>query len=119
MPKAQKHHVEAAMKQATSSAKSRFLQGHFPQMYTPDGSEFAGFSMEGFMSPQVGRTYPQAINDIVEPRRCVYVGNVPADTSVEELCNIIRGGNLQQIRYLPAKTCAVSRRTCQEYSECS
>lgn len=122
MPKAQKHHVEAAMKQATSSAKSRFLQGQFPQMYTPDSSDFnltAGFaSMDlggmsnggaGFMSPPpMGRTYPQVITDIIEPQRCVYIGNVPVDTTVEELCNIIRGGNLQQIRFLPVKNCAVS-----------
>lgn len=128
VPKAQKHHVEAAMKQATSSAKSRYLQSQYGQMYTPDSSEFANYSMDGFMNqpamvgggvglgangafPQVGGgngTYPQATNEIAEPQRSIYIGNVPEGATVEELCNLIRGGNLQQIRYLPAKNCAVS-----------
>lgn len=85
-------------------------------MYTPDSAEFANYSMDGFMNQptMVGvgvggnGAYPQAINEIAEPQRSIYIGNVPEGATVEELCNLIRGGNLQQIRYLPAKNCAVS-----------
>lgn len=101
------------------------MQGQFGHIYTPDSSEFANFSMDGFMNqnqnggggigngtfPQAGngnRAYPQPNNEVVEPQRSVYIGNVPEGATVEELCNLIRGGNLQQIRYLPIKNCAVS-----------
>lgn len=106
------------MKQATSSAKSRYLQGQYGHMYTPDSSDFTGFHSngnnvnalaEGFMSMNMSagpRGQPN-IGDVVEPQRSVYIGNVPDGASVEELCNVIRGGNLQQIRYLPTKNCAV------------
>jgi hypothetical protein len=42
------------------------------------------------------------------PKRIVYLGNIPEEATVEDLCNAIRGGNLQNIRYLPEKKCAVS-----------
>lgn len=104
-------------------------------MYTPDSAEFANYPIDGFMNqspmvqgngihPQVGggnRTYPPAVNEIAEPQRSIYIGNVPEGATVEELCNLIRGGNLQQIRYLPAKNCAVgpSRPFSSSYVRCS
>ncbi|CAB4478061.1 unnamed protein product [Rhizophagus irregularis] len=35
--------------------------------------------------------------------RTIYLGNIHPDTSCEEICNVIRGGILQQIRYMPEK----------------
>ncbi|CAI2180969.1 795_t:CDS:2 [Funneliformis geosporum] len=35
--------------------------------------------------------------------RTIYLGNIHPDTSCEEICNVIRGGILQQIRYIPEK----------------
>ncbi|CAG8457391.1 4912_t:CDS:1 [Scutellospora calospora] len=35
--------------------------------------------------------------------RTVYLGNIHPDTTCEEICNVIRGGILQQIRYMPEK----------------
>ena len=40
--------------------------------------------------------------------RNIYLGNIHPDTTVEELCNNIRGGALQQIRLLTDKNIAVS-----------
>lgn len=37
--------------------------------------------------------------------RTVYLGNLPEDVSVEELCNTIKTGALHNIRYLPEKNC--------------
>ncbi|CAJ0647941.1 16666_t:CDS:2 [Entrophospora sp. SA101] len=35
--------------------------------------------------------------------RTIYLGNIHPDTTCEEICNVIRGGILQQIRYMPEK----------------
>ncbi|ORY99207.1 hypothetical protein BCR43DRAFT_503927 [Syncephalastrum racemosum] len=35
--------------------------------------------------------------------RTIYLGNIHPDTTCEEICNVIRGGILSQIRYLPDK----------------
>lgn len=40
--------------------------------------------------------------------RTVYLGNIHPETSIEEMCNTIRGGALQSVRYLPEKHIAVS-----------
>lgn len=39
--------------------------------------------------------------------RTVYLGNVHPETTAEDLCNAIRGGVLQSIRYMPEKHIAV------------
>lgn len=40
----------------------------------------------------------------VQPgNRTVYLGNIHPETTLEEICNTIRGGILQQIRYMPDK----------------
>ena len=41
--------------------------------------------------------------------RTVYLGNIHPETTTEELCNAIRGGVLQSIRYMIDKHIAVSR----------
>lgn len=40
--------------------------------------------------------------------RTVYLGNIHPETSTEDLCNAIRGGVLQSIRFMPDKHIAVS-----------
>lgn len=40
--------------------------------------------------------------------RTVYLGNIHPETSTEDLCNAIRGGVLQSIRYMQDKHIAVS-----------
>lgn len=35
--------------------------------------------------------------------RTVYLGNLPSSTTTEEICNVVRGGLLQTIRYMPIK----------------
>lgn len=39
--------------------------------------------------------------------RTVYLGNIHPETTVEEMCNTIRGGALQSVRYLADKHIAV------------
>ncbi|KGK40668.1 hypothetical protein JL09_g246 [Pichia kudriavzevii] len=38
--------------------------------------------------------------------RTVYLGNLSNNLSIEEICNVIRGGNLENIKYLPHKKIA-------------
>jgi RNA recognition motif-containing protein len=38
--------------------------------------------------------------------RTVYLGNIPADTTAEEILNHVRSGQIESVRVLPDKTCA-------------
>ncbi|KAK5085336.1 hypothetical protein LTR05_004620 [Lithohypha guttulata] len=38
--------------------------------------------------------------------RTVYLGNIPADTSAEEILNHVRSGQIESVRLLPDKNCA-------------
>ncbi len=49
--------------------------------------------------------------------RTVYLGNIHPETSTEDLCNAIRGGVLQSIRYMQDKHIAVSRGRCRHLSK--
>jgi len=40
--------------------------------------------------------------------RTVYLGNIHPETTTEDLCNAIRGGVLQSIKYMTDKHIAVS-----------
>jgi hypothetical protein len=60
--------------------------------FTPDG---AGLQSAG------GAAGAQGLN------RTVYLGNIHPETTVEDLCNAIRGGVLQSIRYMQDKHIAV------------
>ena len=42
--------------------------------------------------------------------RTVYLGNIHPETTTEDLCNAIRGGVLQSIRYMQDKHIAVCSR---------
>ncbi|KAI9311848.1 hypothetical protein BX666DRAFT_1867171 [Dichotomocladium elegans] len=61
-------------------------------------------------------TYPAAASAVAHPStngdqtslmgiatRTIYLGNIHPDTTCEEICNVIRGGILSQIRYLSDK----------------
>ncbi|KAF8306085.1 hypothetical protein DL93DRAFT_2127165 [Clavulina sp. PMI_390] len=48
-------------------------------------------------NPAAGMTFGPTAN------RTVYLGNIHPDTNIEELCNTIRGGAIQSIRYMADK----------------
>lgn len=53
--------------------------------------------------------HPNATNlALAAANRTIYLGNIHPETSIEEMCNTIRGGALQSIRYLGDKHIAVS-----------
>ncbi|GAA5923532.1 uncharacterized protein JCM15063_003678 [Sporobolomyces koalae] len=61
----------------------------------------------GFGSPAMGAfdgSFGQNGDPNAQPgNRTVYLGNIHPEVTTEEICNIIRGGILQQIRYIPDK----------------
>ena len=43
---------------------------------------------------------------VASTSRTVYLGNIPADTSAEEILNHVRSGQIESVRLLPDKNCA-------------
>ncbi|GAA5898717.1 hypothetical protein JCM6882_000906 [Rhodosporidiobolus microsporus] len=65
-------------------------------------ANYGGFGGIGFGSPQLGFGQNQDPN-AQQGNRTIYLGNIHPEVTTEEICNIIRGGILQQIRYIPDK----------------
>ncbi|GAA6058742.1 hypothetical protein JCM10212_003430 [Sporobolomyces blumeae] len=70
-------------------------------------ANYGGFGGLGFASPALGGfdgQFGQNGDPNAQPgNRTIYLGNIHPDVTTEEICNIIRGGILQQIRYIPDK----------------
>jgi RNA recognition motif-containing protein len=121
VPKTQANNVEITMRQACMAAEAEIGRAHFGNMYSPDMAKYnnpAAFNpMWSRPSPfgsSTGTGTPNANipgldHTFSTPKRSVFLGNIPESATHEDLCNVIRGGNLEHIRYLPAKQCAVSR----------
>ncbi|WWD01138.1 hypothetical protein V866_008077 [Kwoniella sp. B9012] len=116
VPKAQQDAVRQAQTQAMTAVASQHAQmpGTPFSSFSPMTAGFGGFgtpASAGFGSPLFGNGFPSASNSGFMDsnganqvgNRTVYLGNIHPDTTVEELCNNIRGGMLQQIRYLTEK----------------
>lgn len=74
----------------------------FPPNYA--NSAMQGSNAMGAFLPNVGMlSLPQQSN---ATGRTVYVGNLPADASVDELLNQVKFGPIENIRILPEKNCA-------------
>lgn len=103
-----------------TAAATAGITGFTP--FTPLASTGAfGLGMPGFESPTspafaMAAAAAAAGNQM---NRTVYLGNIHPETTTEDLCNAIRGGVLQSIRYMQDKHIAVSRlpyfRTCKPY----
>ncbi|EST09361.1 RNA recognition motif domain protein [Kalmanozyma brasiliensis GHG001] len=73
-----------------------------PNAYPNFAANFA--NAPGFV-PNVGvmAAMPRQVNPL---NRTVYVGNLPADASVDELLNHVKFGPIENVRILPEKNCA-------------
>ena len=102
IPKSQ----QAAAQQAQAAA-AQSLVAQSAALSPTQGTPFSPFSPYVPFSPVdalQGMAGPQGLN------RTVYLGNIHPETTAEDLCNAIRGGVLQSIRYMEDKHIAVS--TC-------
>ena len=76
---------------------------------SPQSGMYGGFpggfgANPGFVSP-VG-VMPGVPGQANPLNRTVYVGNLPADASVDELLNLVKFGPIENVRLLPEKNCA-------------
>lgn len=94
---AQQAQAAAAQSLVAQSALSPQTAGFSP--FSPYGG--VPFSPADVMGAGLGGAGAQGMN------RTVYLGNIHPETTTEDLCNAIRGGVLQSIRYMQDKHIAV------------
>jgi RNA recognition motif-containing protein len=72
-----------------------------PQFYQPQSPTNGNFNMQGQMQPS------SPVSGVVTgTSRTVYLGNIPPDTSAEEILGHVRSGQIESVRLLPDKNCA-------------
>jgi hypothetical protein len=94
IPKSQQAAAQAAQVAAAQSLVAQSAATMSPASGHPFASPFTPFAP---YSPDVQTASAQGLN------RTVYLGNIHPETSSEDLCNAIRGGVLQSIRYMADK----------------
>ncbi|KAJ1565572.1 hypothetical protein HK096_001869 [Nowakowskiella sp. JEL0078] len=62
----------------------------------PQQMQFQGFSLNGY---QLGM-------DLTMQNRTIYIGNIPPEATLKDLCDVIRGGILEKIKLTMDKKCA-------------
>ena len=99
----------------TSSLKGRAQQSdrlmapaHMPARYSPREPLSRAAAMAATAAGYVGFSTGMSgmgldPNQVQPGNRTVYLGNIHPETTLEEICNTIRGGILQQIRYIQDK----------------
>ena len=75
-----------------------------PQFFPPQSPTVAGYSMQNTMQPS--SPVPMSANAVTGTSRTVYLGNIPPDTSAEEILGHVRSGQIESVRLLPDKNCA-------------
>ncbi|KAG6309089.1 hypothetical protein E4U45_000001 [Claviceps purpurea] len=73
-----------------------------PQFYPPQ-SPTGGFNLQSGMQPASPVLGSSAMTNT---SRTVYLGNIPADTTAEEILGHVRSGQIESVRLLPDKNCA-------------
>jgi len=102
IPKSQQAAAQAAQAAAAQSLVAQSTAATLsPIQSSGPFSPYTGFSPFSPDGLQVAGS--QGLN------RTVYLGNIHPETTTEDLCNAIRGGVLQSIRYMQDKHIAVRR----------
>ena len=102
---------QQSQQQATQQASQQAVSSH--EMYQNLGSSnYDGHSHGGLQSPpfnlaQALSGQPHNAPGMVHgSSRTVYLGNIPPDTSIEEILGHVRSGQIESVRLLPDKNCA-------------
>ncbi|KAI1655116.1 hypothetical protein F4813DRAFT_392105 [Daldinia decipiens] len=102
----QQHNMASPVQQSLSPqayqsmvSPSTYGAPQFFQPQSPNGS----FNMNGQMQPQSPTLSPGIVTGT---SRTVYLGNIPPDTSAEEILGHVRSGQIESVRLLPDKNCA-------------
>ena len=111
VPKSQQAAAQAAQAAAAQSLvqSATLSPGAAPNPFgaTPFGgpfSPYAAFAPDGMNLAGAAGMGMQGMN------RTIYLGNIHPETTAEDLCNAIRGGVLQSMRYMQDKHIAVRTR---------
>ncbi|KAK0669665.1 hypothetical protein QBC41DRAFT_105586 [Cercophora samala] len=78
-----------------------------PQFYSPQSPTASFNNMAGLQMPvQPTSPMPMTPGLVTGTSRTVYLGNIPPDTSAEEILGHVRSGQIESVRLLPDKNCA-------------
>ncbi|KAI2464982.1 hypothetical protein F4781DRAFT_44849 [Annulohypoxylon bovei var. microspora] len=78
-----------------------------PQFFQPQSPNGSFNNMNGQMGMQMQPQSPTMSPGMVTgTSRTVYLGNIPPDTSAEEILGHVRSGQIESVRLLPDKNCA-------------
>ncbi|KAL8633475.1 hypothetical protein Q9189_000821 [Teloschistes chrysophthalmus] len=92
-------HMYQSIMSPTNFGLSAYMSG--PQ--SPTGA-FGGIGNQAYGG--VGAHMPMAPSAINSSSRTVYLGNIPPETSAEEILGHVRSGPIESVRLLPDKNCA-------------
>ncbi|KAI0396891.1 RNA recognition domain-containing protein [Xylariaceae sp. FL0594] len=117
----QQHHQQQQQQQLQSSLTSPIQQNMSPQQYQAMVSPSA-YGAPPFFQPQsptgaynnmgsqmqLQSQSPVGVGNsvVTGTSRTVYLGNIPPDTSAEEILGHVRSGQIESVRLLPDKNCA-------------
>ncbi|KAK0621176.1 hypothetical protein B0T17DRAFT_494116 [Bombardia bombarda] len=79
-----------------------------PQFYSPQSPTSSYNNMAGQVQISMQPTSPVTMTPgiLTGTSRTVYLGNIPPDTSAEEILGHVRSGQIESVRLLPDKNCA-------------
>ncbi|AEO69464.1 uncharacterized protein THITE_2119901 [Thermothielavioides terrestris NRRL 8126] len=79
-----------------------------PQFYTPQSPTGSFNNVTGQIQVPMQPTSPVSMGPgiVTGTSRTVYLGNIPPDTSAEEILGHVRSGQIESVRLLPDKNCA-------------
>ncbi|KAL8758116.1 MAG: hypothetical protein Q9184_004027 [Pyrenodesmia sp. 2 TL-2023] len=85
------------------SPPSYGLSSYMAGPQSPTGS-FGNFGNQGFGG--IGAHMSMGLGAVNSSSRTVYLGNIPPETSAEEILGHVRSGAIESVRLLPDKNCA-------------
>ncbi|MBA7489989.1 hypothetical protein ES702_00523 [subsurface metagenome] len=104
------HNRQAHLGSPTQSNNNPMSPTLFQNMMAADSftpqSPQAYQGLGGAAFGQYQSMIPMNHNWMASTSRTVYLGNIPADTSAEEILNHVRSGQIESVRLLPDKNCA-------------
>jgi RNA recognition motif-containing protein len=77
-----------------------------PQFYNPQSPTGAYTTMNGQLQMQPSSPIQSSPGMVSGTSRTVYLGNIPPETSAEEILGHVRSGQIESVRLLPDKNCA-------------
>ncbi|KAI0090552.1 hypothetical protein BDY19DRAFT_717398 [Irpex rosettiformis] len=96
---------QQAAAQAAQAAAAQSLVAQSAAALSPINTNAVAFGAASPLTPYLPFSPADALNNLSQQslNRTVYLGNIHPETTTEDLCNAIRGGVLQSLRYMQDK----------------